>query len=268
MAKKYIFVGLFAAIFAAAIFYTSGQMELAFANSAILTGYSLFGLILFVAAFNVRKKLSVLPLFRASTWLVFHVIGGLLCFVLFWLHTDSIWPLGVYESLLALIFYLVCLSGIAGFIIQRLNARSLTETGIEVIYERIPAELANLREEVEQIVLDCTEKTGSDTVANHYVDTLMWYFRQPRFYWPIIFRHGNASTWLRNNKASVSRYLNAEEMGYFNQVVRNIELKKLIDVHYALQDINKKWLLLHLPLSAGLLLMSFWHLLLVEVFAL
>ncbi len=166
-----------------------------------------------------------------------------------------------------MVFYLVSISGILGYIQQRVNARKLTETGIEVIYERIPAELAEIRERVEEIVLECTEETGSDTIANHYIDTLAWYFRRPRFYLPALLGFGNARTWLRHKGRSVERYLNSDEKAYFEQVMELAELKRLVDEHYALQDINKKWLLFHLPLSVGLLVMAFWHLLLVEVYA-
>ena len=267
MTKRYLFACLLAVIMAGTVLYITGQMELNLAKSEILSGYTLLGLIIFLGAFNLRKKLSMLPLLKASTWLVFHVVVGLLCIFLFWLHTASIWPDGNYEIALTIIFYLVFLTGIGGLFIQKSNAIKLTETGIEVIYERIPAELSEIRERCEAIVLECTETTSSDTVANHYIATLAWYFKRPRFYWPTLLGHGNAKTWLRNNQASVRRYLNEEETGYFNQLIELAELKQLIDEHYTLQDINKKWLLVHLPLSVGLLIISFWHLLLVEVFA-
>lgn len=267
MTKNISIVSIFGAIVFLTVWFSSRQLDLVFADTVVMTGYTLLGVMLFVALFNLRKKLSMLPLARASTWLVFHVVGGLLCIAFFWLHTGTIWPQGAYESLLALVFYLVSLSGIVGYVIQRLNARKLTETGIEVIYERIPAEVAEIRERVEEIVLECTETTGSDTLANHYMDTLAWFFRRPRFYWPAILRFGNSTTWLRTNGASVERYLNTEELGFYKQVMELAELRQLIDEHYALQDINKKWLLIHLPLSVALLIMAFWHLLLVEVYA-
>jgi hypothetical protein len=46
------------------------------------------------------------------------------------------------------------------------------------------------------------------------------------------------------------------------------ELKILVDTHFVHQNLNKKWLLLHVPLSVGLVIMALWHLLLVEVYAL
>ncbi len=267
MTKNISLVSVFALIVFAVVWFSARKMDLVFLESSIMTGYTLFSVILFVALFNIRKKLSMIPLAKASTWLVFHVAGGLLCIALFWLHTKTLWPRGVFEGFFAASFYLVSLSGIAGYILQRVNARKLTDTGIEVIYERVPAELAEIRERVEEIVVECTENTGSDILANHYLDTLSWYFRKPRFYISSVFGLGGGGVWLRTKAATVKRYLSDEELAYFNQIEDLANLKLLVDVHYSHQDLNKKWLLVHLPLSVAMLVMVLWHLLLVEVYA-
>ena len=104
-----------------------------------------------------------------------------------------------------------------------MNSRKLTDTGIEVIYERIPDELREIQEKVEEYILECTEKTGSDILANHYLDTMAWYFVKPRFYWSTLLGNltpmgvGNVRVWLRSKGASVKRYLSTEELEYFNQ---------------------------------------------------
>ncbi len=45
-------------------------------------------------------------------------------------------------------------------------------------------------------------------------------------------------------------------------------LKILIDRNYVCQDLMKKWLLVHVPLSMAVILVSIWHFLLVNVYAL
>ena len=42
-----------------------------------LTGYILFGLFIFLGALNSRKKMSMIPLGRASLWLSAHVVFGI-----------------------------------------------------------------------------------------------------------------------------------------------------------------------------------------------
>ena len=46
------------------------------------------------------------------------------------------------------------------------------------------------------------------------------------------------------------------------------ERKAEIDFHYAAQALMKRWLLLHLPLAAAVVLLALWHILLVHIYAL
>ena len=44
--------------------------------------------------------------------------------------------------------------------------------------------------------------------------------------------------------------------------------KNRIDLHYVLQGAMKRWLLVHIPLTAALMALSFWHFLVVNVYSL
>ena len=237
-------------------------------NPAIVTGYTLLGLMLLLGFFNIRKRLSMVPVGRGSLWLAFHVVAGVLAMAMFWLHTGTVWPEGTYERILTALFYLVSLTGIFGYIILRGLPRRLTQTGIEVMYERIPTEIGEIREKVEALTLECTEKTGSDTVAQHYIGTLNWFFRRPRFRLSHLVGGDAAGHWLRGPGSAARRYLNNDEKEYFDQILELGALKILVDRHYACQDLMKKWLLVHVPLSMAVILVSIWHVLLVNVYAL
>lgn len=264
-ALPFIFIGIVTFVFVA---WYARMTWLQLGNPAIVTGYSLLTLMLLLGFFNMRKRLSMLPVGSGSLWLAFHVAAGILAIAMFWLHTGTLWPTGSYERVLATLFYLVSLTGIFGYIILRSLPRRLTQTGIEVIYERIPAELGEIREKVEGLTLECTEKSGNDTVAQHYIGTLNWYFRRPRFRISHLVGGDAAGHWLRGPGSAARRYLNDVEKEYFDQILELGSLKVLVDRHYACQDLMKKWLLVHVPLSMAVILLSIWHLLLVNVYAL
>src|SRR5262245_17732541 len=76
-----------------------------------VAGYLLLALMVFLALYRGRKKLSMLPLGKASVWLTLHLVGGVLSLPLFWVHTGSLWPVGMINQTLAALFYLTCLSG-------------------------------------------------------------------------------------------------------------------------------------------------------------
>ena len=242
--------------------------ELALERSEFITRYTLFAVMLALALFNARKKLAMVPLVRSAYWLAIHVVGGVAAVVLFFIHTGSIWPAGGYEQALAVVFYLVSLSGIFGYAVQRINPRRLVQTDLEIIFERIPAELAEIREKAEAEIRACTEETGSDTLARHYMETLNWYFRRPRFFVNNAFGGDAGQHWLRNQYRTVNRYLNDDERAYLDRVNELAQTKAKIDVHYACQSTMKNWLLLHLPLAAALLGLMFWHVVVVNVYAL
>lgn len=263
----FLFFGLCAAVFFAFVLWYANKVFLGLGDPSLITGYLLLSLMLLLWAFNLRKRLSMLPIGRASLWLALHVVVGILALALFWLHAGKFWPTGLYEQLLAGVFYVVSLSGFFGFALQKILPRRLTQTGIEVIYDRIPSEIADIRENVENIVLECTEKTGSDTVAQHYVETLFWFFQRPRFKVSHLVGGDAASHWLRGTGSAARRYLNDSERQYFDQIIELGQIKSMIDRHFVCQGIMKKWLFVHVPLSVAVIVLAFWHLLLVNVYA-
>jgi hypothetical protein len=262
---KLIF-GVIAIVVFGAMFWQSQLIALRLGAPAILTGYTLFATMLLLGLFNTRKKLSMIPVGRGSTWLAFHVVVGVFAVALFGLHIGVLWPQGFYEQLLAGSFYLASLSGVIGYVLQKTLPRRLTQTGVEIIYERIPAELAEIRERVEALVLECTEKSGSDTVAQHYIGTLNWFFQQPRFRLSHFLGGDAARYWLRGPGGAARRYLNDVEKEYFDQIIDLAELKSLVDRHFVCQGVMKKWLFLHIPLAVAVIVLAIWHLILVNVY--
>ena len=73
--------------------------------------------------------------------------------------------------------------------------------------------------------------------------------------------------WFARHLDSVRRYLNADEMSYLDEIKKLAERKSLVDEHFARQDVMKKWLLVHLPVSILVLAMSVWHIILVYAYA-
>ena len=247
----------------------SRHIFLRLGDPALVTGWWLFAVMLFLGAFNVRKKLSMLPLGNASTWLAWHVAGGFLTLALFWLHTGTFWPTGLYEQVLAALFYALNFSGIVGWLMQRVYPRHLSDTGVEIIYERIPAEVAQLREKAEALVLDCTRETNSDTLARHYLETLHWFFCKPRFFANHALSGGKkARAWYRQQCDAVRLYLNEAERNFLDRLTLLAERKAEVDFHFAAQTLMKRWLLLHVPLTAAVMLLVVWHIVLVHIYAL
>lgn len=252
----------------AALRWRSEAVAADLGRPAVLTGWSLFALIVLLAAFNLRKRLAMLPVGDARGWLSLHVVGGTIACGAYALHVGTFWPTGAYERVLAVLFYLVTLTGVVGFVVQRVYPPYLTRTGVEVIYERVPRELAHLRKQAQELVVECTAKTGSDTLARHYQENFEWFFRRPRFSLNHAFAGNKGKSWVRKQRDTVSRYLDEAEHAYLDRLFRIGSYKNDVDFHYTAQRIMKAWLLVHLPLAAVTVVVAVWHIVLVHVYAL
>lgn len=231
------------------------------------TGYTLFGLMIFLALYNTRKKLSMIPLGKASNWLTLHIIGGLAAVVIYFLHTGTIWPKGTVEQVLAGLFLLVSLSGIIGFRLQSWIPGRLARRGPEMIYDRIPAQIANLRSQAEEAAIGAADATGYDTLGRYYLETLAWYFERPRYFMNHLLGGRQPETWLRQRIATVERLLSEDERIQLKRIEQLGNEKTIVDAQYSLQTLLKGWTMIHVPLATALLVFAAWHLILVHVYA-
>jgi len=243
--------------------------ELSFPGRDFTTGYILFVLIVFLMLYTGRKRLPMLPVGSASVWLTLHLAGGLLALALFWIHVGRFWPLGTVGRTLTLLFYGVSLSGVVGYVFQLWSSRRLTQAGGEIIYERIPAEIAAIRAQVEQAVIDAAAESGSDTLGRDYLQTLSWYFARPRFFWSNSFSGGGrrAENWMQRHLDTIGRYLTDVERSHLARIAALGAEKRRVDVQYSMQSLLKRWTIFHVPVAAAMLTLAVWHLILINVFA-
>src|ERR1700760_3444279 len=89
-----VWVGALIAFSALVVWQRLPQLSL---SSKFITGYILFGLMVFLALYNGRKRLSMLPVGKASVWLTLHLAGGVFGLGLFWLHIGVLWRIGTID---------------------------------------------------------------------------------------------------------------------------------------------------------------------------
>ncbi len=237
-------------------------------DASPVTGYALFALMLALGLFNVRKRLSVLPLGTARAWMKAHLVLGTVAALLYFQHTGGLWPGGFYEQAIAACFYAVMLSGIAGFALERVLPGRLVHIEGEVIYERIPSEIAALRERAEARVVKAVQETGSDTLGRYYTESLDWFFWRPRFRASHLVGGLRGERWVQGHITALRRYLNDDERQALDEIEQLALRKNRLDAHYALQGVLKAWLFVHVPAAALLLVLACWHLLLVHIYRL
>ena len=250
----------------AVILFIDWRYRLSMRPSSILSGWTLAVLVLFLAAYNLRKKLPVLPLGNSSIWLQLHIYAGLLTGVLFAVHVGYRVPNGILETTLAVLYAAVFLSGIGGLILSRTLAVRMTSRGEEVLYDRIPVTVRRIKEEVQTLVLSCISEAEISMIPDFYHRRLQPFFARPRFALRHLFHSVRPFRKMMLEIRSQDRYLNDRERKVMKEIEDRFRLKETLDYQYTLQATLKHWLFLHVPLTYALLIFAAAHAMLVYAY--
>jgi hypothetical protein len=235
-------------------------------SPAFTTGYLLIGVILFLALYNLRKKLPFLPLGSSAAWLQWHLYAGIGSAGLFAMHAGLTWPNGVLESSLAIVYLLTFGSGLVGLYLTRVIPRQLARVGDEVIYERIPAFRRQVALEFNKTVLGAVAASGATTLADFYTTRLYDFIQRPRgtsyLFWPT----SALRRALMREMQDVRRYLSDHEQAACERMFALVRRKDDLDFHEARQKLLKLWLFVHIGLTYALVLLAILHGLVAHVF--
>jgi hypothetical protein len=245
----------------------AGVLDMGLHDVAYPSGWLLLGLVVLLAAFNVRKRLSFVPLGSASTWLQLHIYAGLVALGVFGMHVDWRLPNGFVEVALAASFLLVAASGVVGLILTRTIPSRATTRGEALLHERIPQIIARLRGEAEEVVVQASIAGQSRLVANFHRARLAWFFARPRYLMRHFLESDRPLRLLQDEIRSLERYATPAEVRFLERLSEMVRKKSDLDYHYALQGVLKGWLFVHIPLTSALVLLCVLHIVLVHAFA-
>jgi hypothetical protein len=228
-----------------------------------LTGWGTFALMVFLTAYNARKKLPFLPLLSSRVWLQLHLYIGMFTGVAFLLHIEWRWVTGPFEILLTVLFAGVTFSGIFGWWLSRIMPKRLTTAGGEVPFERIPVVRRDLRQQAEALVLTTIPANKSATLATFYTGRLAAFFAAHANFGAHVVGSRRPLTQLLAEFTEVKRFLNPAEKTTAEQLADLVRQKDALDFQRTGQLLLRSWLFVHIPLTYGLLLFSLVHIVLV-----
>lgn len=262
-----IFLGLLLAGVSAWTLVQFNRLNLTRPHLVYVTGWALLGLMLYLTAYNLRKKFSFLPLVSSRLWLQAHLYLGMFTALVFLMHLRWRAPQGSFETVLALLFVGVTLSGIVGWFLSRVIPQALTAAGGEVPFERIPVIRHELRRQAEKLVLGRIVPSGADTLADFYAARLAPFFVGPANFPAHLIGSSRPLNSLLAQVAEVGRFLNAAEKATLAELTELVRQKNILDFQRSGQLVMKGWLFVHIPLTYGLLVFSFVHVVLVYAFS-
>jgi hypothetical protein len=258
--KRRITAAVCLVVAVAALLIADRMGRVALLPTAIYSGLVLMGLMVLLTLFNARKKLLFLPIFKASTWLQFHIYAGLFSLALFLVHIGWSFSGGVLEGILAAVFFVVFLSGLFGLYISRRMPAKLTRSGESLVYERIPFHRRRMIEEIEKLVERAEVETRSSTLADFYHSRMESFIRSaapkiPHFVAP----DRSPAVRLRGELREHQRYLSDEERELADELGEWLETKDNLDNQQSGQRLLKLWLFVHIPATYSLLILGVVH---------
>ncbi len=235
-------------------------------HSSWPSGYLLAGIVLFLAAFNLRKKITVLPrLGSAASWMQAHIYIGLSSFVIFASHVQWRWPDGNFERLLAIVFLAVGCSGVYGLYLTRVMPRRLYAIKQQVIFEQIPLKKYHLALSARKLLLENPQP--NEILARFYVNKVSRFLEQPRHVLFWLLPSARYCKRLLTEIRGLDRYLAIAERETSQSLMQLVREKDDLDYHHAVQGQLKCWLFVHIALTYSLLTLGTLHGIIVHAFS-
>ncbi len=219
--------------------------------TALMVGASLYG---------VRRRsnnlASKLNLGRSFHWVQFHVYGGVLFMLLVFMHSGFGVPDGVLHLWLWGLSIWVTISGLLGVVIQKWVPAMLSSAlSIEVVYERIPELIRQIKKDADKLASGCSEPVR-DFYRKKVVRSLKAPRAKPIYYVDIT---GGIQRRLKQFEF-LKRVLSSEEQRKLSRLELLYKSKLEMDAHYTLQKLLRCWLFVHLPPSILIVVLVVIHL--------
>lgn len=235
-------------------------------SNSFVSGWILFAMMLVLCAYNLRKKVSFLPLLRSATWLQIHLYLGLITIVIFGMHVGLRVPNGNLETIITVLYVIVAGTGLIGLFLTRTFPQRLTVRGEEVLFERMPVYRRNLNERAEKLVFDAVTETNTTTLADYYKLRLATFFSRFRNYWHHLFESKRPRHVFATEFNDLDRYLNDREREIVRELSELVYIKDDLDYQHALQKTLKGWLYVHIAATYSLMIFVVTHIIVVHAF--
>jgi hypothetical protein len=220
-------------------------------------------LMIFAGLLSGRKKFPASRLGSAQFWLRGHIWMGLLSGPLILFHAGFQWG-GLLEQILLVLTLVIIVSGIVGLALQQLIPRAMAATiSSEAMFEQLPAVCQSMRASADRAVTDACGATimlapqGEEPkamVAGFYRQTVRPFLEVHPLPSPLI-QATSASAMFGQLSARVPSELQA----VLDQLARLCDERRQLLAQARLHRWLHGWLMIHVPLSAALLVLGLAH---------
>lgn len=213
-------------------------------NEAFVTGYSLAAICVFLMLLGVRKRVITTQIGRLAVWQRTHHYLGMLSVGAYALHAGVL-TTGWLESLLALSFWSIALTGIIGWYVNRSSPKMLRAAGPQILRQDIPEKSKLIAKEAYTLALTAAGKNDTAALADHYQSNLSTFFSTPRGWVYRIRPSGGKRRKLLDDLESIDRYLGEEGRTQRRTMSLLVRSKDDLDFQSAIQNRIRFWAASH-----------------------
>lgn len=232
-----------------------------------LDGWVLAGGMMLQVLFHVSIKAARLSPKAVTRWRKLHIFIGYVLVTVFLSHTDFALPDTSFEWALWIGFVMVTLSGIFGtYLAWSLKAKLRIADG--VTFERIPALRAELARNVRAIV-DETDSSAAQIslpglphdawIADLYASHLHDFFQASRNFTAHFIGSQHSLKRLIDEIDKLSRYVDEQSQERLAAIKNMVVEKDRLDVARVYFSLTRAWLLVHVPVTYGLVVLTVAH---------
>jgi hypothetical protein len=250
--------------------YGNGLRDPRYLDGWVLAGG--MGLQLF---FHIAIKTAMLSPKSAARWKKIHIFVGYLLIAAFISHSDFSLPDTGFEWALWASFVLVTLSGIFGtYLAWSLRAKHGIDERIS--YDRIPARRAELARDVQAVVARTDlaaaaialptppyEAWIKDLNTNHLRD----FFQGQRNYSAHLIGSRRPLQRLTDEIDNLSSYVDQQSQQKLAEIKNLVVEKDRLDFAHVYLGLTRGWLLVHVPVTYGLIVLGVLHVVVVYSFS-
>jgi hypothetical protein len=211
-------------------------------------------LFVFEMAYPWRRPRAWL-LGTAKRWIQAHVYLGVLAFVAVLIHSDFTWPRGTMGVALMLLSLWTTLSGLLGVAMQKWIPAALAENlRVEALYERIPELVHTLRVDADKLM-----EGTSDVLSRFYQNEARPLLVRVSPSWGFLLDVRGGRDRAIEPFRRIIQFVDPSEQEKVNDLIAIFIEKTELDAHYSLQGLLRRWLVLHVPPAAILMVLVFFH---------
>ena len=240
-----------------------------------LDGWVLAGGMSLQLGFHIAIKTAVFSPKSAVRWRKFHIFIGYLLIAAFISHSDFSLPDTAFEWSLWTCFVLVTLSGIFGTYLgwSLMAKREIEERSS---FDRVAARCAELARDVKGIVVSNDQADTAMAlpappydawIAELYTNHLRGFFDGPRNQTSHLIGSQRPLKLLTDEIDNLSRYVDKQAQEKLAAIKNLLVEKDRLDLAHVNLALTKGWLLVHVPVTYALIVLTVLHVLVVYAFS-